>query len=235
MSAHNDPGYDEMAEWVRTTEVDLGRSQNAYEHEGAMPIQHQIHPDANPDGFVPPEEVDWNEVFSGEAAIREASSYEPDEAEKRGVADDLDLGHPDDVDFEGAPVKDEIEIQEEPSFDQRFEFHGPVEKWPHLSDVFYAIMMSMDIDQEEPIGEAIIHLETLRCPNGSNRWYVDDLMQENLFVQHDPSMNHPLTAKALEGDYIVWVYDRKVPENFPSEPSGYIHNGSVFRRPKVCQ
>ncbi len=233
MSTHNDPGYDEMAEWVRNTEVDLGRSQSAYEHEGAMPIQHQMHPEANPDGFVPPEEVDWNDVFSGEEAIREASTYEPDEAEKRGVGEDLDLGHPDDPEFEGAPEKDKFEVEEKPSFDQRFEFHGLVTRWPQLAGVFYAIMMSMDIDQEEPIGEATIHLETLRCPAGSNRWYVDDLLQEHFFVQHDPSMNHPLSAKALEGDYIVWVYERSAPENFPGEPIGYIHNGSVFKRPKV--
>jgi hypothetical protein len=224
-----------MAEWVRTAEVDLGRSQNAYEHEGAMPIQRQMHPEANLDGFVPPEEVDWNDVFSGEEAIREAPTYEPDEAEKRGVAEDLDLGHSGDPEFEGAPEKDELEVQEEPSFDQRFEFHGVVTRWPQLADVFYAIMMSMDIDQEEPIGSDVIHLETLRCPEGSSRWYVDDLLQEHFFVQHDPSMNHPLSAKALDGDYIVWVYERNAPENFPGEPIGYIHNGSVFKRPKVWQ
>jgi len=233
LSTHNDPGYDEMDEWVRTTEVDLGRSQNAYEHEGPMPIQERAHPEANPDGFVPPEEVDWNDVFSGEEAIREAPTYEPDDSEKRGVAEDLDLNFPDDPDFEGSPEKDEYEIKEEPSFDQRFEFQGLVSRWEHLADVYYAIMMAMDVNCAEPIGEATIHLETLRCPDGSDRWYVDDLLHEHLFVQHDSSMNHPLSAEVDSGAYVVWVYDRNNLENFPSEPIGYIHNGSVFKRPKV--
>jgi hypothetical protein len=232
LSTHNDPGYDEMAEWVRTTEVDLGRSQNAYEHEGAMPIQEQVHPDANPDGFTPPEEVDWSDVFSD---INSAETYEPTEDEKRGVVEDLDLSSPDDPDYEGAAPKDELEDEGEPSFDLRFEYNGLVDRWPHLADVYAAIVMSADINEAEPIGEDVIHLETLRCPEGSNRWYVDDLMQENLFVQHDPSMNHPLSADVAVGNHVVWVYDRNKPECFPNEPTGYIHNGSVFRRPKVWQ
>ena len=234
MNNHNDPGYDEMAEWVRTTEVDLGRSQSAYQHEGAMPIQRQVHPEANPDGFVPPEEVDWNEVFSDAETIREASSYEPDETEKRSVAADLDLSHPDDPEYEGAPRQDASEVQEEESLDQRFKFRGLVAKWPHLADVYYAIMMSSDTNSVEPIGEEGAHLETLHSGDvGSNRWHVDDLLQDHFFVQHDPSMNHPLSAKIKEmGDHVVWVYQRGQVADFPSEPIGYIHNGSVFRRPR---
>lgn len=233
MSNHNDPGYDEMAEWIRTSEVDLGRSQNAYEHEGAMPIQRQIHPDANPDGFVPPEEIDWNEVFSGEEAIREAPSYEPNEAEKRSVVEDLDLSRPDDPEYEGAPRRDGSEIEEEERLDPRFEFHGLVKQWSHLADVYYAIMMAGDTNSAEPIGEERIQLETLRCAGGSNRWYVDDRLQEHFFVQHDPSMNHPLSIRVKDGDHVVWVYERGQVADFPSEPIGYIHNGSVFRRPKI--
>lgn len=233
MSAHNDPGYEEMTEWVRRAEVDLGRSQNAYEHEGPSPVQGHIHPEANPDGFVPPEEVDWNDVFAD--AINSAPSYEPTDAEKRSVADDIDLGHPDDEEYEGAPMPDKFECKEEPSLDARFEFNGLVEHWKHLCDVYYAIVMSLDTEESEPIGEDRIVLETLSCAPGSNRWYVDDMLQDHLFVSHDPDMNHPLSTRVLAGDTVVWVYDRKKPEDFPNEPIGYIHNGSVFRRPKVWQ
>ena len=235
MSNHNNPEYDEMTEWIRTVEVDLGRSQSAYQHEGNPPIQHQTHPEANLDGFAPPDEVDWNEVFSGAETIREAPSYEPDEAEKKGVADDLDLGHPDDPGYEGAPRKDEHEVEEEESLDPRFEFQGLVAKWAHLADVYYAIMMATDSNSAEPIGEKVIHLETVRGADSLNRWYVDDLLQEHFFVQHDPSMNHPLSACIKDGAHVVWVYERGQVADFPSEPIGYIHNGSVFRRPKIWQ
>ena len=243
MSNHHDPEYDEMTEWVRTTEVSLGRSQSAYEHEGAIPIQRQVHPEANPDGFIPPDEVDWNEVFAGEtttsageSAIREAPSYEPDEAEKSSVAEDLDLGRPDDPDYEGAPLKSKFEVLEEESADRRFEFVGLVKQWPPIADVYYAIMMAGDNNSAEPIGEATIHLETSRVAGSSNRWYVDDRLKEHFFVQHDPSMNHPLSTMVKQlGHHVLWVYERGQAADFPSEPIGYIHNGNLFRRPKIWQ
>jgi hypothetical protein len=254
---HNDPGYAEVAEDLRLLEVDLGRSQNAYEHEGSE------HPEANFDGFVPPAEVDWNDVLGDNplatAGVIKAPSYEPTDEEKQSVADDIDLSSyealdeamsssptptateteapavlsPDDPDYEGAPpVADEDDTEEE-CLDARFEFVGRVRTWPHLADVFYAIMMSIDLDSAEPIGEGRIELETLRCPEGSNQWYVDDMLMQNLLVQHDVNMNHPLSERVLHGDYVVWVYDRNQLDNFPAEPTGYIHNGGVFRRPKV--
>ena len=230
-----DPSYEEMTEWVRVTEIDLGASQNAYANDGAMGGQWQQHPDANLDGFIPPDEeegagVDWNDVLS----LGAVPSYEPDEAERRAVADDLDLGLPDDPAYEGAPKLSREDIEAEPSHDPRYEFRDLVVRWPHLADVFYAIMMAIDSNDAEPIGEDIISLDTLRCADGSNRWYVDDILEQHLFVQHDPSMNHPLSSFVRDyGDYVVWVYERDKPENFPHEPAGYIHNGNVFRRPKV--
>jgi hypothetical protein len=247
--------YEEMAEWRRRTEIGLGRPQNAYDHEGeAMPISGQVHPDANPDGFVPPSEVDWNEVFSAESAIAAADSYEPDGDERYALGDEIesgggthtgpkvevgkdeaqaDLEQVDDPNYEGAPPQKESEILDRTSPDPRFIFSGLVDRWDHLADVYAAIQLSIDVDDGEPIGDEAHLLETLRCPEGSQEWYVDDILKDQLFVQHNPQMNHPLSACVREGDnYVIWVYDKGKPETFPSEPIGYMHNGKVFRRPK---
>lgn len=229
-STHNDPGYDEMAEWVRCAEIDLGRSQSAYQNEGAMPIQGREHPDANLDGFIPPDEVDWNDVLDQQ--IGTVSSYEPTEEEKASAVADIHL-HADEEEFEGSPAVEKFEDEDQPSLDQRFEYHGLVQRWPHLADVFAAIEMSLIVGEAEGIGEDMIALETLRCAKGSDMWFVDDLLHGQLLVAHDPSMNHPLSAKVAGGDCVVWVYERDKPLDFPNEPIGYIHDGYVFRRPKV--
>ncbi len=194
-----------------------------------MPVQHRSHPDANVDGFVPPEQVDWHDVLAPQ--IDSAPSYEPDDGEKQEIGAII---HADDEDFEGAPPKSEFEYEDQPSPDPRFEYHGPLEKWPQLHDVYAAIDMSISTDEEEPIGETDkIALETLRQLPNTNRWFVDDVLQNHFLVQHDPSMNHPLSAKAAQGDLIVWVYERDKPESFPAEPAGLIYENHVFRRPKV--
>jgi hypothetical protein len=229
-----------MSEYVRCAEIDLGRAQSAYEHEASPDAQGAVHPDANPDGFAPPDEVDWNDVFSAEeeeelVSLSSGPSYKPTDEELKEATDDPDF-HPDEPEQEGAPKPDHFELKEEPSLDPRFEFNGMVERWPHLMDVFYAIMMAKDTNDVEEIGEDKIALATLRCAEGDNRWYVDDMIQGQFFVQHDPSMNHPLSVCVKElGDYVVWVYKSGEVEDFPSEPVGYIHNGSVFRRPQVWQ
>ena len=230
---HGNPTYDEVTEWVRKAEIGLGASQNAYDGEGAMPIQNRSHPDANMDGFIPPSagevddsEVDWGLVLS----LKDTPSYQRDDAEMRSIAEDIDLGTLDDPDFEGSLPPLRRPSKEEKSLDPRFTFNGLVEKWPRTAEVYYAIIMSTDTNSSEPIGEDAAGLKTLRCANG---WYVDDSVGDHLvFMLHDPCMNHPLSACVKQGDYVVWVYNQLHINSFPSAPVGYIHNGSLFRGAK---
>jgi hypothetical protein len=191
------------------------------------------HPDANMDGFVPPEpgeleteeEVDWHDLFSGD----NIPDHQPADQEFADVAIDVVTlidGH--DPSYEGASAKTRIAAHEEESLDARFRYLGPLTKWPHLEAIFYGLMMARDTESPEPITDELTAIQYVS--SDGTQFLVDDRDTQHLFVHHDPDMNHPLSARVREGDYVVWVYKQDQPKRFPSEPTGYIHNGSLFRR-----